>query len=67
MNQFHFLSSLRLFLEQIGWAVEMGNQRLMEVSRWKLTSNRSHLLWNEGKTTVDVIFFICLLYYGINI
>ena len=48
-------------LEQIGWAVEMGNQRLMEVSRWKLTSNRSHLLWNEGKTTVNVIYLFAFV------
>ena len=48
-------------LEQIGWAVEMGNQRLMEVSRWKLTSNRSHLLWNEGNTTVNVIYLFAFV------
>ena len=40
----------------------MGNQRSMEVSRWKLTSNRSHLLWNEGKTTVNVIYLFAFVF-----
>ena len=40
----------------------MGSQRLMEVSRWKLRSNGSHLLWNEGKTSRYIIYIATILW-----